>query len=79
MPPEDVPGGIAFDAEVIYLTRRLGYGYAIVPVMWHDIHGSRMRVRPALALGVLRDLLCIPFLHRGVHMRDVPESSSDRV
>lgn len=58
--------GIAFDAEVIYLMRRLGYGYAIVPVMWHDIRGSRMRVRPRLALGVLWDLLRIPLLHRDV-------------
>lgn len=58
--------GIVFDAEVIYLMRRLGYDYAIVPVMWHDIHGSRMRVRPGLAMSVLWDLLRIPFLHRDV-------------
>lgn len=57
--------GIVFDAEVIFLTRRLGYDYAIVPVMWHDIRGSRMRVRPRLALGVLWDLVRIPILHRG--------------
>ena len=58
--------GIVFDAEVIFLMRRLGYDYAIVPVMWHDIHGSRMRVRPGLALSVLWDLLRIPVLHRDV-------------
>jgi dolichyl-phosphate beta-glucosyltransferase len=58
--------GIAFDAEVIFLVRRLGYGYAIVPVMWHDIRGSRMRVRPRLAAGVLWDLMRIPLLHRDV-------------
>jgi dolichyl-phosphate beta-glucosyltransferase len=63
-------GGIAFDAEAIFLMRRLGYSYSIVPVMWHDIRGSRMRVRPSLALGVLRDLLWIPFLHRHVRHRD---------
>jgi dolichyl-phosphate beta-glucosyltransferase len=62
-------GGIAFDAEVIYLMRRLGYEYAIIPVMWHDIHGSRMRVRPGLALSVLWDLLRIPLIHRDVHTR----------
>ena len=56
--------GIAFDAEVIFLARRLGYSYAVVPVMWHDIHGSRMRVRPRLALSVLWDLLRIPIIHR---------------
>jgi dolichyl-phosphate beta-glucosyltransferase len=57
--------GIAFDTEVIFLARRLGYSYAIVPVMWHDIHGSRMRVRPRLALSVLWDLFRIPVIHRG--------------
>jgi dolichyl-phosphate beta-glucosyltransferase len=57
--------GIVFDAEVIFLLRRLGYRYAIVPVMWHDIRGSRMRVRPGLALSVLWDLARIPLLHRG--------------
>ena len=58
--------GIAFDAEVIFLARRLGYSRAVVPVMWHDIHGSRMRVRPRLALSVLWDLFRIPILHRDV-------------
>ena len=58
--------GIVFDAEVIYLARRLGYSYAVVPVMWHDIHGSRMRVRPRLALSVLWDLFRIPIIHRGI-------------
>jgi dolichyl-phosphate beta-glucosyltransferase len=61
--------GIAFDAEVIYLVRKLGYRYAIVPVMWHDMRGSRMRVRVGLAVGVLSDLLRIPFLHRGLTRR----------
>lgn len=56
--------GIVFDAEVIFLARRLGYSQAIVPVMWHDIHGSRMRVRLGLALSVLWDLFRIPLLHR---------------
>jgi dolichyl-phosphate beta-glucosyltransferase len=68
-------GGIAFDAEAIFLMRRLGYSYSIVPVMWHDIRGSRMRVRPGLALGVLRDLLWIPFLHRDVRHRDTSPSA----
>jgi dolichyl-phosphate beta-glucosyltransferase len=58
--------GIVFDAEVIHLARRRGYRMAIVPVMWHDVRGSRMRVRPALALAVLWDLVRIPFLHRDV-------------
>ena len=60
--------GIVFDAEVILLLRRLGYSIAIVPVMWHDIRGSRMRVRPGLAMRVLWDLLRIPLLHRDVRV-----------
>lgn len=56
--------GIVFDAEVIFLARRLGYSIAIVPVMWHDVAGSRMRVRPRLATAVLWDLLRIPIIHR---------------
>lgn len=56
--------GIVFDAEVIYLMRRLDYHYQVVPVMWHDIHGSRMRVRLRLGLSVLWDLFRIPLIHR---------------
>lgn len=63
--------GIAFDAEVIFLMRRLGYSYAVVPVMWHDMRGSRMHVRLGLAVGVLWDLLRIPILQRGVRERRV--------
>jgi dolichyl-phosphate beta-glucosyltransferase len=66
--------GIAFDAEVIFLARRLAYSYAIVPVMWHDIHGSRMRIRVRLALGVLWDLLRIPILHRHVTANVAPRA-----
>jgi dolichyl-phosphate beta-glucosyltransferase len=69
--------GIAFDAEVIFLMRRLGYDYAIVPVMWHDIHGSRMRVRLSLALGVLWDLLRIPLLHRDLRAGQTRTSPGD--
>lgn len=58
--------GIVFDAEIIYLARRRGYSMTVVPVMWHDVRGSRMRVRPTLALSVLWDLVRIPILHRVV-------------
>jgi len=71
--------GIVFDAEVIFLTRRLDYDYAIVPVMWHDIHGSRMRVRPRLALSVLWDLFRIPLIHRGVKAATTAPRTSDGV
>ncbi len=69
--------GIVFDAEVIYLGRRLGYRYAVVPVMWNDIHGSRMRVRPRLALSVLWDLFRIPIIHRGAAAPEAAARSGD--
>ena len=56
--------GIVFDAEIIYLMRRLDWSYDIVPVMWDDIHGSRMRVGLRLGLSVLWDLFRIPVIHR---------------
>ena len=57
---------IVFDAEILHLARRRGYRVAIVPVEWADRRGSRMHVRPGLALRVLLDLARIPLLHRGV-------------
>jgi glycosyltransferase involved in cell wall biosynthesis len=57
---------IVFDAEIIHLARRRGYSMAVVPVHWTDQHGSRMRVRPTLALRVLWDLMRIPVIHRDV-------------
>jgi dolichyl-phosphate beta-glucosyltransferase len=57
---------IVFDAEVIHLARRRGYSIANVPVQWSDKRGSRLRVRPGLALRVLVDLARIPIVHRRV-------------
>ncbi|HKG56018.1 MAG TPA: dolichyl-phosphate beta-glucosyltransferase [Candidatus Limnocylindrales bacterium] len=57
---------IVFDVELIYLARRRGYRLAVVPIRWSDRLGSRMRVRPALALRVAWDLFRIPLVHRGV-------------
>ena len=62
-------GGIVFDAEIIHLARKRGYSMAIVPVQWSDKRGSRMRVRPGLALGVVYDLFRIPLIHRNVPKR----------
>jgi len=59
-------GGIVFDAEIIHLARKRGYSIAIVPVQWSDKRGSRMRVRPSLALRVVYDLFRIPLIHRKV-------------
>jgi dolichyl-phosphate beta-glucosyltransferase len=60
---------IVFDAEVIHLARKRGYTIANVPVQWSDKRGSRMRVRPGLALRVLIDLARIPLVHRHVARR----------
>jgi dolichyl-phosphate beta-glucosyltransferase len=57
---------IVFDVELIYLARRRGYRFAVVPIRWSDKRGSRMHPGPALALRVAWDLLRIPFLHRRV-------------
>lgn len=57
---------IVFDAEIIHLARRRGYSMAIVPVNWSDKRGSRMRLRPGMALRVVFDLLRIPLIHRRV-------------
>ena len=54
---------IVFDAEIIHLARRRGYSMTVVPVQWSDKRGSRMRVRPGLALRVLFDLARIPLIH----------------
>ena len=62
-------GGIVFDAEIIHLARRRGYSIAVVPVQWSDKRGSRMRLRPALALRVVFDLFRIPLIHRNVPRR----------
>ena len=55
---------IVFDVELIYLARRRGYRFAIVPIRWADRRGSRMRASPRLALRVAWDLFRIPLIHR---------------
>jgi dolichyl-phosphate beta-glucosyltransferase len=56
---------IVFDVELIFLVRRRGYRFAVVPIRWADRRGSRMRARPGLALRVAWDLFRIPLIHRG--------------
>jgi dolichyl-phosphate beta-glucosyltransferase len=67
---------IVFDAEVIHLARKRGYRIAVVPVQWSDRRGSRMRVRPGLAVQVAWDLVRIPLVHRGVGRADQPYTAS---
>jgi dolichyl-phosphate beta-glucosyltransferase len=55
---------IVFDVELIYLARKRRYSIAMVPVQWSDKRGSRMRMRPGLAIRVGWDLFRIPIIHR---------------
>jgi glycosyltransferase involved in cell wall biosynthesis len=55
--------GWIFDAEVLYIARSLGYRIVSVPVTWHHVDGSRLRVRPTQAWEVFRDLVRLRFLH----------------
>ena len=70
--------GMVFDAEIIHLAIKRGYSMAIVPVMWHDVRGSRMRVRPSLAARVAWDLLRIPLIHRDVGPVRRPDAAQGR-
>lgn len=58
--------GWAFDGELLYLAERLGYTVAQVPVNWHHVEGSRMKLGPGSALREIRDLIKIRFIHRGL-------------
>ena len=57
---------IVFDVEVIYLVRRRGYRWVVLPIQWADRRGSRMHPGPRLAIRVAWDLFRIPLLHRAV-------------
>jgi dolichyl-phosphate beta-glucosyltransferase len=67
---------IVFDVEVIYLVRRRGYTYSVVPIRWADRRGSRMHPGVRLAVRVAWDLFRIPLIHRGV--RRAPRQAGDR-
>ena len=57
---------IVFDVEVIFLVRKRGYPFAVVPVRWADVRGSRMHPGFRLALRVAWDLFRTPLVHRDV-------------
>ncbi|MCH8025732.1 MAG: glycosyltransferase family 2 protein, partial [Chloroflexi bacterium] len=61
--------GWAFDAELLFLARKLGFSVQQVPVAWQHVKDSRFRPGPAVALREMRDLLRIRWLHRGVKSR----------
>jgi dolichyl-phosphate beta-glucosyltransferase len=57
----------AFDAELLFLARKLGLRVQQVPVSWHAVEGSRLRLRLNLTTAMeLLNLLRIRWWHRGV-------------
>jgi dolichyl-phosphate beta-glucosyltransferase len=54
----------SFDAEVLYLARRLGMKVAQVPVSWTAVEGSHLRL--SRSVGELVNLVRIRWMHRGV-------------
>ncbi len=58
--------GWAFDAELLYLARKLGLAVRQVSVTWQHVEGSRLQLGVGTALREVRDLLRIRWLHRGV-------------
>jgi len=67
---------IVFDVEVIYLVRRRGYTFAVLPIRWADRRGSRMHPGLRLAIRVAWDLFRTPLLHREV--RRVEAEATER-
>ena len=62
--------GLAFDAELLYLAQQLGYGVAQVPIEWHHVEGSSIRLGLGSMLREVRDLMRIRLLHRGLTPAD---------
>jgi len=68
---------IVFDVELIFLVRRRGYRFTVVPITWADRRGSRMHPGLRLALRVAWDLFRIPILHRRVpRLRSRPDEAA---
>lgn len=63
--------GWAFDAEIIYIARKLGMKVVQVPVRWQHMGGSTLRLRPGTAVKVSWDLLRLRFLHRRLRPEEV--------
>jgi dolichyl-phosphate beta-glucosyltransferase len=55
----------AFDAELLFLAHKLGLRVQQVPVTWHAVEGSRLRLNARTAMELL-NLLRIRWWHRGV-------------
>lgn len=60
--------GWAFDVEILYLAKKIGFQVAEVPVHWTDSPDSRVNLA-GVVLPSLRDLIWIRFVHRSVTRR----------
>jgi hypothetical protein len=56
----------AFDVEVLYIARKLGYEIAQVPIVWEHQADSKFRLGAGSALREIRDLLRIRRMHSGL-------------
>jgi glycosyltransferase involved in cell wall biosynthesis len=56
----------AFDVEILYIARRLGFSIAQVPIVWQHQADSQFRLGARDALREIRDLLRIRRMHRGL-------------
>ena len=65
--------GWAFDVEVLYLARRLGYSIVEVPVEWHESGDSRLGFFSPFRMAL--DLFKVRRLHR--HLRKGTEESGE--
>jgi len=65
----------SFDAEILYLARRLGLKVATAPVHWHAVEGSHLKLNLRRAIE-LWNLLRIRFAHRSVTPRTLSELSA---
>jgi dolichyl-phosphate beta-glucosyltransferase len=58
--------GWAFDGELLFIAKRLGYSVLQVSVEWHHVEGSRFQIGIRSAIRELRDLARIRWIHRGL-------------
>jgi len=70
--------GWAFDAEILYIARRLGYTIAQVPVRWMNDPETKVKML-ADGLRMAIDVLRIRALHRGLGPRQSPQQFENSV
>lgn len=56
----------AFDVEILYISRKLGFSISQVPIAWQHVADSQFRLGARAALREINDLLRIRRMHRGL-------------